>query len=528
MGGITAWARIVTLIIALTACVPDLAADDGDRVTPTPRPDARPSGTLTVAIDPIPAVDPGLVDDRDGGLVIRTACDRLIGTDPATGELVGVLAESWTIAGSGSRVFVRLRDDITFSDGSPVTADDIVFTLSRVASQDFASPAADLLQDVAGYPEIHGDVPARDDRFLERLAGVRASDGRTVEISLTEPDASFVHVLAHPAMTPVPRAAVEADPDGFERRPICAGPYAFTRDFAVGEPIELARADSTLATHPALTRGGAGYADRIRFLPGARRADVTSNGDGALIDAGRLEVVGFPTSIEPFDRPNVRHALSLAIDRERIRDAMTGETTIARGFTPGSETCGASTPAGGRPGRARRVLGDDALPERFTFTFNRGFDNEAVARRIARDWERAFDVEVSMNALSFEEFITVGRSTGGFDGPFRFSWAPRYPSPAATLVPLFDDGSIGVHNLSRFDDATFADAVRAVRRTVDDDERAAGWAIVEQVVCAAMPMAPLTWDLTRVTLSDGWVAARRDVIEDRAWGEPLLREIARG
>src|ERR671922_41084 len=111
----------------------------------------------------------------------------LVSFDPLTGEPRPAIAESWTVTRGGRGLFVKLRDDVRFHGGSLLTADDVAFTLSRLASQEFASASATLLAPIAGYGFVHGDDDTESARARRELIGVGVADRRTVEITLAEP-----------------------------------------------------------------------------------------------------------------------------------------------------------------------------------------------------------------------------------------------------------------------------------------------------------------------------------------------------
>lgn len=470
-------------------------------------------------------------------------CDTLVDVDPRTGELRPAIAQSWTVSDRGGRLTLRLRDGVRFHTGRELTASDVVFTLTRLASESFASRSADLLEPVFGFAELHGDVATDDDRFTSRLAGVRASGQRAVEISLAEPYADFVRALAHPATAPLPREAVERHPDGFARRPVCAGPYAMAEPWDGDGPIRLRRFEDHAPTNEAYTRGGAGYADEIvlRTFPDAGAAfdadglDVAPvprtkvEGASGRVVGGRtplLELVGLPVGVEPFDRPEVRRALSLALDRERIAALHSDEP--ATGFLPfGGDGCGADAPAGPDAERARRALADagiDLAGETIRFRFNRGGANRRRAEAVAASWEEAFGTRVELTPMGWEAYRERGTGRTGFDAPFRFSWMPPYPSADRMLRPLFHSGGIGRDNWTRYASRDFQEIVTDAREASAAADREDAHERAEALVCNELPMLPVAWDVKHLRLSDR-VDSATGLFVGIGFGDPLLREL---
>jgi ABC-type transport system substrate-binding protein len=508
---------------------------------------AHPGGTLTVGITPPGSVDPGNDYEPSGDLVIRTMCDALLTTDPRDGRLRPGLAESWVVTDNGAKVVLRLRKGLRFSDGTPLTGSDVAYTLSRVAAADFASSAADKLRLIDGFAQVHGDVETSDDTARRRLSGVRSADKRSVEISLTHPYADFVRVLATRLTAPVSRRAAEADPEAFARQPVCAGPYRLAAPFAPGATtVRLVRSKAYTPADSGLTLGGTGYADEVRFriyptdtaaTAAAARGDVdvapAAAQDPKQTAAGpgpEIEYVGLPTTTPPFDRTAVRRALALALSRtELVRRVFPRTREPATGFLPpttgAAHSCEALPPDGdaGAAGRALAAAGVDLRGLRVPLLFNDELRNRALATEVARQWREAVGLVAVPTPMTYSAFLAQGRGTRGFAAPFRFSWAAD--DVDGYLTPLFTAGAVGQDNLSRFSDPTVDEALtRRAWRAIDPNDRALAYRRIAGLLCADMPMIPLTTRLHRYTIaaSVGSAAGR---FVDGSTGQPLLREM---
>jgi len=356
---------LIPLLAVLAACVPSAKVSERAPRIPTPVAGAHTGGTLRVAITPPDGIDPTGAHEPIGELITSTMCDQLIAFDPLTGEPRPSLAESWTVGDGGRNLFIRLRAGARFSNGTPLTAEDVVFSLSRLANERFASPSASLLSEVAGYGFTHGEVDTKDEHLRQSLLGVSIVEGRTLSISLTSPLSEFFAVLAHPATSPVPRTLVMRDAGAFARAPVCAGPYRLASSAA--SSIVLKRVLNYVGANSSMTRGGAGYADTIEFNVFASRAagvaafrrgavdvaQVPESDRRAAPSGSRLEVapslqtefIGLPTTKPPFDDARVRAALSRALDRARLAALYGDRRTVASAFFPSFLDPGA-VPAG--------------------------------------------------------------------------------------------------------------------------------------------------------------------------------------
>ena len=528
------------LLLLLTACTSEQAP-----ALRTGTPDAKPGGTLRIATTQPGGVDPGNAYEPVGRLVARTLCTPLLGTDPSTGEVVPGIVESWLVADAGGTLSLRLRDDVVFSDGTPVTAADVAFTLSRVASADFASTSAELLSPVDGYAELHGDEPTDEDTERRRLRGVEVRDDENVLITLREPLSDFVRVLTSPVTSPISQAAVERDPDGFARDPVCVGPYVLEQPYEPGsDTIRLVRSSAYTSVDSARTRGGASYADTVEVLvfPAsdaaaaavlAGKADVAAArpSDDAVSGPGvALEYLGLPTSVAGFDDPAVRRALALAIDREElVRRVFPGTRAPATGFLPpvADSTC-AGLPAAGDVDGARSLLrsvGADLSGVRVPLMFNDELRNGELVAELARQLRDAVGMVAVPTPVSYDQFLARGTGTRGFEEMFRFSWSVPHSSVDGYLHPLFSSDRIGRDNLSRFSNPDVDRVLERVAREAEDDEdRELGYARVTELLCEQMPMVPLTTSLSRWVLSDRVASATGSVV-DASTGELMVREL---
>lgn len=541
--------RCPALLLALVACVPGARGEDVPR-PPTARPGAHVGGTLRVAITPPDGIDPAGTHEPSGALIAATMCDQLIAFDPVTGEPRPSLAESWTVTDGGGALFVKLRKGARFSNGAPVTADDIVFTLSRLADERFASPSASLLEPIAGYGFVHGEADTNDERLRRTLGGLQIVDSRTISIALAEPAADFFRVLGHPATSPVPREVIEREPASFARRPVCSGPYRLTTDWPTSRVI-LERTPNHIGVNSSLTNGGGGYAERIEFDVVASRAaavrafrrgrvdlapvpnaDTRGAPEGARVlraPSSQTEFVGLVTTKPPFTDARVRRALSRALDRSALarRDGgIAARSFVAPGLGVRADACGADTPvradlAGARAAFAR--AGVDPTTLRPTLTYNDEFANRKLVREVARQWRVGLGVRARLVPLRWERYRVLATNPQGIEGAFRFGWTPAYRSADRAIAPLFTVNAIGKDNWSRYSSRDLDDALRAARKAAEPRDRARILERAESILCEDMPMIPIVRGvrayLIRNTLAS---AATSSATQD---AQSLLREL---
>lgn len=151
----------------------------------------------------VQSLDPHKIEGVPESNVNRDLFEGLLVTDVDGHPAPGV-AEKWENKDFKVWTF-HLRKDAKWSDGTPVTAEDFVYSWQRLANPTTASPYASYLQygHIANIDDIiAGKKPVTD-------LGVKAIDANTFEVTLSEPVPYFYKLLVHPSVSPVPKSAVE-------------------------------------------------------------------------------------------------------------------------------------------------------------------------------------------------------------------------------------------------------------------------------------------------------------------------------
>jgi ABC-type transport system substrate-binding protein len=243
-----------------------------------------------------------------------------------------------------------------------------------------------------------------------------------------------------------------------------------------------------------------------------------------------LEYLGLPTDTAPFDNVEVRRALALAISRtELVRRVFPTTRLPAGGFLPpttgATRTCDA-LPADGDPAAAAALLAKSGVDLRgapVPIVFNNEFRNGALIAEVARQWRDVLGINAVPTPLPYASFLSRGRATRGFRAPFRFSWTAT--GVDGYLTPLFSSEGVGRDNLSRFSDPDIDEALsRRAWRATDQADRALAYNRIADLVCAQLPMIPLTTGLHRYVVSSR-LGSASDAFVDASTGQPLLREL---
>jgi len=247
-----------------------------------------PCDTLYVGAPANPlTLNPLFIRDGASAELIPLFHPLLIRTDRLTLEPVPAVFSSWTLDDDGVKYLFTLRDDIYWSDGVPLTAEDVAFTLRIISHPDYTGWLFQLLKEINGaseYKEKQQSVYADGE-----IAGIRILDDYTMEVTLEKRFAPFLSRMTLPSLPAhvlksVPVAEMENHSYG-KTLPVSAGPYLF-REWLPDEYVH-ARAN------PDYYLGKPGIQDiYYRIIP---------NQEAQMIElsAGRLDVA--PTSVRVED-----------------------------------------------------------------------------------------------------------------------------------------------------------------------------------------------------------------------------------
>ncbi|MHB1111299.1 MAG: ABC transporter substrate-binding protein, partial [Devosia sp.] len=274
------------------------------------------------------SLDPHLQWNPDSYYVYRNIFDNIVTRDDA-GEIVPEVAESWKQL-SDTELELTIRDGITFHDGEPLTADDVVYSVKRITDPAFASPQLGQ---------------------FNKISDAIRTGANTVTLVTDGPYPTLLAQLVK--LSVVPAHVIEkVGKDAFNAAPIGSGPYVFEKwDRGVG--VQLTRNDNYWGTkgvfQTAVFRAVPDAATRVaNLLAGTADLVVSLDSDIAqqLDNAAAAKVLSVPTErigflnvnsqTPPLNNPDVRRAVALAIDRQGIVDGILagGERVLNQMATP--------------------------------------------------------------------------------------------------------------------------------------------------------------------------------------------------
>ncbi|MFZ5907158.1 MAG: ABC transporter substrate-binding protein [Nitrospirota bacterium] len=459
-------------------------------------------------------LDPAFIVDVNGGAIAAKLFNGLVkvGQDLS---LKPDIAEYWRVSRDGLQYTFSLRRGVMFSNGRPVTARDFQYSFERVLHPESRSPLTWVFEEILGAEEfMRGAAPG--------VRGIQVVDDHTLKISLEEPFAPFLNLMAMPAAYVVPHEEVETWGADFSSHPVGTGPFLL-KTWQPNREIRLdARADYfdgrakvrgivyriipedltavsefELGNLDILTVPAAEYA-RYRRDPSKRRFL-------ASIEGLNTYYLGFNCSRPPLDNPRIRQAVASAIDREKILHTLyEGRGRLAAGPVPDLlRTWPARSPYPYAPQKARAILaaeGVQDIPLHLYITA----DQEIVdIAEVIQAYLIAAGMNVEIKQLewsAYKEAINRGEAE-----LFYLSWWADYPDPENFLFPLFHSANHGpAGNRTRYANSTVDTVIEKARFTADEKERKALYQKAEELIVADSPWVFL-WHKTDFTIRQPWV-----------------------
>lgn len=364
---------LLTLVLLCLLTASWLPASAQDRREKSERPVNGGVYRRPLGHDPA-TLDPARVSDIYSRSVTQQIFDGLVQFDQ-TLAIAPALAQFWKASRDGLTWTFTLRRGVKFHHGREVTADDVVYSFTRILDPKTKSGAADLFTSIKGAQEF------REGR-AKHVSGLAALDRHTVQVVLTEAPVPFVSVLAVGHAKIVPKDVVEREGEAFGTNPIGTGPFKFVR-WERGKEIALAANSDYFEGLPKLSRivyrifpgnqWDAAYEEFQRGnledtpLPTQDYRRIVAGGNHIYVKRPMLSIrfYGLNTRMRPLDDRRVRQALIYAIDRDAlIQEVYLGRYTLARGIVPPGTQGFNPNLKGYRhdPQRARELLAQAGYP----------------------------------------------------------------------------------------------------------------------------------------------------------------------
>ena len=515
---VIAAASVALTLLALAAC--GRAATDPASTTAAPSGDASgsaaPAAELAITTPPgtgqveslkwsvyrdVQTLDPLYVFDYPDNTGVTLACESLSLQSP-DGSITDGLA---ALTSPDDKTLVYdINPDATFSDGTPVTADDVVFSLERQRN-----------------PELGGFYG----QVFTRVESIEATGDKQVTIKLMQPDYWLTGELASIPGIVIQKKAAEAAGPAYgtgEAGVMCTGPYT-NSGWSAGSGAVFERNDAYWRSDVKPLVGSitlVGVADPTALTTGLVSGDIQGNYVNALGSVKQLEgksevtvTRGVSYVTDAFitsegngvlTDPVVRKALSMAIDRRPyIATALEGYAELPRTLaSPGTWGYGRDVFAAAYAelpemvpdieGAKALVAGKGIEGKTLTIGFIQVPSLTAAANAVKQGAE-ALGMKVELKAIPADAYINLfidPEFRKGIDGWFTLNY-PNYADPAGLYATFgLPEGS---QNYNGYDSPAVTAALEAARGTADPEERAKKVADAQKILTEELPWIPLSF-----------------------------------
>jgi oligopeptide transport system substrate-binding protein len=526
-----AWLAVLfSLALVAAACGGDDEEPEPGQTGPTGETSEVTGGEWSMSICEPESLIPQVNAETCGSQVLRALFTPLIQFTPEN-EIIFAVAESiesednvnWT---------VTLRDGWTFHDGTPVTAQSFVDAwnwgadcANAAGNNYFFGPAG---VNIVGYDALNPEeCPNRPSE--EGLSGLQVQDDLTFTVELGAPFSEFPITLNYNAFYPLPESFFE-DSEAFNEAPVGNGPYMMDGTWEHDVGINVVRYEDYAGTP--------GNADAVEFriyadletsyrdvqagnldigdVPDDQIANAeTEFGDRFITaESSSFSYIGFPLYAEGFDDPNLRKALSMAIDREAIISAIFFDT-----LTPADDMV-SPTVQGYRPGACGEACTFDPETAQQLFDQAGGYDgtlriwfnndggHEGWIEAVSNQWRQNLGIEdIQFESMPFarylgllDEGIDDDPATEGVDGPFRLGWVMDYPSMQNYLENLHGTGAGS--NYTTYSNPEVDDLLAQGKAASSLEEAIGFYQQADDLIIQDLPIIPLWFGVNQAVTSE--------------------------
>ena len=518
------WLWLALLVTSLALVAAGCGGDDNNEsATDTGATTAEQGGneaadqTITVnwGTEP-PSLDPGLASDVTSANILLNIMDPLVKLDDDLNP-VPFAAESFETSDDGKTVTFVLRDDLKWTNGDPVTAQDFEYSWKRTISPELGADYAYQFYGIVGAQDYNGCDPKKDDcDALKEKVGVKAVDDKTLEVTLTTPQPWFTQQVAHHSFLAVNQKAVEQFGDKWTEAQniVTNGPFKLERwqhnsaidivkdpNWRDADSVKLERVNGRMISD-GITAVQAFEAGEVDVLQGGLPPDEISR----LKDTPEYEQYpGLGTYYYGVNVKNIpdvkqRRAMALAIPRQSIIDniAQAGQLP-ATGFTPegmpGYDTINPNSPflpAEGDIEQAKQLMSEVASPKKnINLYINDSPGHREIAVAIQAAWKE-LGISSTIKQQEFQQYLEfLGPPPNKDVDVYRLGWIGDFVD-AINFLELWTCKS--GNNSTNYCNKDYDALIEQARTTEDNDARYDLYGQAEDILFGEngdMPILPI-------------------------------------
>ena len=506
--------KLCLILMAALLCF-GMVACGGDTNTDTPAGDDTPTTKtlkFNVGFEP-DNFDPQASNVMESSIHIGQITDFLYRED-ASGNFVPSLAEGYTVTDDGLTYTFTLKDGITFADGTPITAEDVVFSWTRALDPANAFEYAYQLYYIKGGEEFNAGVGTAEDLAL------KAVDEKTIEVTLTTPAPYFVSLTGFTTYGIVSKKFVEAQESyGADvASTLASGPFTPV-EWVKGQYVKYAKNENywdkdavkldelyiycVSESSTEIQMYDTEMLD-ITYMTMSVADQTRLGAEGKLKEFGNLMTRYIMVNNENpvLADANVRSALLLALDRKVLAENVVTNSVACGGFIPNQMAAVDNPsnvfrtedllPAEGDIAKAQQLLADagypngEGFPTDMELIYTTGEANKALAEAIVEMWR--VNLNINITAANLEGTVRRDRKN---TGDFEFSldgWSTDYLDPFSFLEICMSDNQ---YNNGKYSNAEYDALMTEVKYSADQALRQQKMVEAEEILVAEAGVMPL-------------------------------------
>ena len=487
--------------------------------------------------------DPGVTSGGRGLEMIQNLFEGLVFIDQRDGSLQMGVAETMDVNEEQTEFTFTVRDGVTWSDGTPLNANDFEWSWKRVLDPETKSEYTTAL-----YPLKNAAAIDAGEMDLAEL-GVKATDDQTLVVTLEGPTPYFPLLAATWTYYPVPRHVIEKEGDAWVEagKMVSNGPYVLT-SWEHDQSMTLERNEKYYGEQPTITKGEFTlFSDPVAQALVAFENNELDQAQVAGADLDRAKndpnlgslIQIFPrsgtafvvcdTTNPPTDDVRVRQALALAIQRDALANGvLKGEFSPAQTILP-PDIPGYNEAAalGEDAEKAKQLLAEAGFPDgqgfpELTLTFNTTYgEHKKTAEYLQGVWKQTLGINIKIDPLEAKAYQDWFNSRA--DQPYNLQitfWGSDWGDPANWHNQLFDSQADFYHSHWKNDE--FDKLVREAAVMGDEQTRIAQYEKAETLLNQDAALIPL-FNLNRIYVVKPWV---QGIVHYPILGRTWLRYIS--
>jgi ABC-type transport system substrate-binding protein len=459
-----------------------LAANAGCRTSD----EGRLPGALYLRLSSNPTtLDPALITDVIGGGIAAKIFNGLVRFNEHL-DLVPDIAQSWSLSPDQLTYTFHLRQDVRFSNGRKVTAEDVRYSFERVLTPGAKAPLTWVLDKIEGANDFLAGKATR-------VTGIRVEDNHTLALRLERPFGPFLSLLAMTTAYIVPREEVERLGQDFGAHPVGSGPYVLSewkhgrylmlsanKDyFEGGQKLKGIYYNIIPEDLTAVMEFETGRLD-VLLIPSSEYHRYTTDPVWRDLVYGKPGLntyyLGLNCTRPPFNDVRVRRAVNMAVDRQKILNTVFEKRGVpAWGpVPPGLWKNDVAAPVSDGyhydPQQAKKLIRETGTAGKTIRIYISAEQDVIDIVEVLDEYLKTAGLRpeiVQLDWSALKQAVNEGKADA-----FWLSWWADYPDPENFLYPLFHSASVGPGgNRTRCLDRKLDQLIETAQRSMDERRR---------------------------------------------------------